>query len=307
MLGAGLIVSRALHYAALLALFGGALFPFYAFASAEAPQAQRLIKSLRPLQVFSALIALASGLGWFAFTAAAMAGRLPGAVDPRVWLSVMQSTDFGALWLGRLALIVVVLIVVAVRPRPAPWSWIAPTLAALALASLAGTGHARTPDGWSGAVHALADVIHLVAAGVWLGGLWPLGVSVAWSTSDRSDEVAATREMLTRFSGVGYLAVASLVASGLANTWFLVRSIRLLTSTPYGLLLLLKIVFVVGMGMLAVANRFWITPRLTEPASPAIAERLHRLRSNVLAEQALGLVVVAIVAILGTLQPAIAS
>jgi len=302
MLAAGLVVSRFVHFTAVLALFGGALFPLYAVGGGRTPPPARSGAWLRWILIASAVAALVSGMSWFAFTAASMSGTLAGAADPTVLATVVEATDFGVLWLGRLGLLAALVAIVLLNRRGKPGALAITALAGLALASLAATGHARTTEGWNGMLHILADAAHLLAAGVWLGGLWPLGFAVAHPHQGGTLDGREIAAMLTRFSGVGYVAVAALVASGLVNSWYLVGSIGGLTSAPYGRLLLAKLALFVGMAMLAAANRFWITPRLAK--GPA-ETWLRRLRRHIAGEQALGLLVIAIVSVLGTLQPAI--
>jgi len=305
MLAAGLVVSRFAHFLAVLALFGASLFPLYAYAGHLHEARTRLLGWLRPVLATAAAAAVVSGLGWFAFTAASMSGRLGGAVDPQVLAAVVQGTDFGPLWLARLALATVIFILaLRTAPRERP-SWALPGLSALLLASLAGTGHARVNEGWAGALHLLADAAHLVAAGVWLGGLWPLAAALAWAHQGDRRRALAAGELLTRFSGVGYITVAVLVASGLVNSWFLAGSVGATLRTPYGRLLLVKLALFAAMAMLAAANRFWITPRLHAAAAQAEDTWLRRIRRHVAAELALGTLVIAVVSVLGTLQPAI--
>ncbi len=307
MLAAGLVVSRFVHMAAVLALFGGSLFPLYAYAGEPSDRATRLGAWFRPMQIVLILTAIASGMGWFTFTAASMSGSLAGAADPQVLAAVLEETDFGPLWLGRLTVLLVLLVLLAAWRLPESRPWIGPSLAALALASLAGTGHARVTEGWSGAIHLSADVLHLIAAGFWLGGLWPLGRTVVVSRRAHPAESAEIAGVLMRFSGLGYVAVAVLIASGLLNSWFLVGSVGRLTGTDYGRLLLAKIGLFGAMALLAVANRFWITPRLARASAQDASAWLGRLRRHIISEQALGLIVVGIVSVLGTLQPAFES
>jgi putative copper resistance protein D len=304
-LEAGLIAFRFLHYVAVLSLFGASLFPLYAHRGAL--RSRTLIEAaqfawLRRVLLLSVLVAIVSLLGWFAFTAGAMAGSLAGIADPKVLLSVIQATDFGPLWIGRL--VVEAIIVMLLLRWPSLTSlWLTPIAAMLLLASLAGTGHARVAEGWAGVLHVTADATHLMAAGVWIGGLLPLSfviLSVNGAADDKGD--IAIGEVLIRFSGVGYVAVATLVASGLINTWFLVGSLGALISSTYGWLLLTKISAFLIMAMLAAANRFWVTPNLATRDS-ASGGWLRRLRRHVVAEQALGLLVLAVVSFLGTMEP----
>ena len=281
MLAAGLVATRFVHFSALLLLFGWSLHPLY--AGGGAPR--------RPLAILAAL-ALVSGAAWFLLTAAAMAGAAAAAFDPATLSAVVRQTDFGPLWLARLLIIGLSLAIVTAPMRNPRAAW-APMLAAgLALASLAGTGHARITGGAAGALHVASDAVHLLAAGAWLGGLAALIVAT---------RAAFEAEFLRRFSGMGYVAVAALVATGLVNSWLLVGAPSALVTSAYGRWLGLKLALFAAMAGLAALNRWRLTPALA--ADPADARALAELRRNVIAEQLIGLAVVAVVSLLGTLAP----
>ncbi|MCP2001341.1 hypothetical protein [Nitrobacter winogradskyi] len=55
-------------------------------------------------------------------------------------------------------------------------NWMTPLLAAVLLASLAGTVHAQIEEDWAGVMHIVADAVPLLAAGAWLGDLIPLAL-----------------------------------------------------------------------------------------------------------------------------------
>jgi putative copper resistance protein D len=115
-------------------------------------------------------------------------------------------------------------------------------------------------------------------------------------------------EILLPFSSMGYVAVATLVGSGLVNSWFLIGNISGLFTTPYGLLLIVKLGLFAGMLALAVSNRFWIVPSLTKARTDnpnGSTAWTARLRNHVLGEQFLGFMVLVIVSVLGTMQPAV--
>jgi putative copper resistance protein D len=298
MVGAALIVARFIHYTATLTLFGAALFPVY--AGDEPAIRARISIWLRRCLALAGALALLSGAGWFLLTAASMAGNAPAALDPATLAMVARSTEFGALWIARLSLVVATLMIVLLIRRPGWVTLLAPMAGALAVASLAMTGHASEPGGWRGVAHAIADAAHLIAAGVWLGGLVPLARSLAFTSNDCGE----AGRLLTRFSGVGIIAVGLLVISGVANSWFLVGTLGRLFATAYGRVLVVKIVLFLAMAGLAAANRFWIAPALAAP-SPQDPRWLSRIRRHVAFEQALGLAVLAAVSVLGTIQPAI--
>jgi putative copper resistance protein D len=169
-------------------------------------------------------------------------------------------------------------------------------LSAFLLFSLAGTGHAQTGTGATKWLQAGADAIHLLGAGAWLGGLVPLAIVAQRGSHDEAETA------LTRFSGMGYAAVAALLLTGLLNGWFLVGTIDGLIGTAYGRLLTLKVAIFAIMVALAGLNRFRLVPRLARERD---GERLSlsRLRRHILAEQNLGFAVILIVSFLGTMAP----
>jgi copper resistance protein D len=284
MLEAGLIVSRFIHFIAVLLLFGWQFFPLAVSHGRPAPR-----------QALVALVALAllSGVGWFVLTAGSMAGDLSQALAPATLAAVVSQTDFGPLWLARLGLIAAIAPWVALSPARPPHPLLSTAASGLAVASLAATGHARIGDGAIGILHIGADALHLVAAGAWLGGI--VGLAAMLCGEADAQAAAAVRSV----SRLGYAAVAVLLASGLVNAWTLLSGPAALLLTDYGRLLGVKILLFLGMLGLAAINRLWLAPRLGSEHAPAVAAKLRR---NVLVELALGVAVVAIVSALGTLS-----
>jgi putative copper resistance protein D len=221
---------------------------------------------------------------------------------------VLTETTYGALCLIRLgivATVICVLALMAVRPMHG-LDGLLTALSAALVASLAGTGHTQVEDGPARLGHMFADALHLVAAGAWLGGLIFLLYLAATSLHPNSPESRRLEacNAAIRFSRMGYLAVGTIVASGLIKSWFLVGPIANLVETDYGRLLLIKIAFFAAMAGLAGINRFHVAPMLANHAASASEEiGLRRLRLNVLLEQCLGLAIILIVGLLGTMEP----
>ena len=137
------------------------------------------------------------------------------------------------------------------------------------------------------------------AAGLWLGGLLPLGWLLRRARQAGSAGfVALVREALRPFSQIGYAAVGLIAITGAINTAMLVGSLGGLFGTAYGRLLSLKIVLFLAMVVVALVNRFRLAPRMLRHPSPAALYR------SVLIEQALGLGILAAVSGLGTWPPA---
>lgn len=294
MLDAALIVSRFLHYTATLTLFGVSLFPLYTYTDLTvAPRLRRATTWLTALALLSALF-------WFASVTFNMAGTLDGSA---VW-SVLNETSFGKVWIARFIIGTIIFVLVLLKRESALERWLSCALCAGLLGSLAGVGHTQTDNGIALIIHMSADGLHLIAAGAWLGGLVSLFSLVARAVRTPSPDcdVEASHAAL-RFSGMGYIAVATLIGSGLINSWFLVGSFANF-GTAYGQLLIVKLVLFVAMLGLAGLNRFLIVPRL-EKASLQQAPGLMRLRRHILGEQTLGLIIILIVSALGTMQPAV--
>ena len=299
MIEAGLILARFVHYAAAMALFGVSLFPFYSYSGRAGPQPARLSLWMQTVLLVTAGTAFVSAILWLAFATANMTGDLSAAIDADALWSVIGDTAFGHVWIVRLALSSTLILLVGYSRifKLGHLQTVLTTIGAAALlATLAGTGHTMKMDGMQSAAHIASDSAHLLAAGAWFGGLLALGFAMKATPDDHA--------VLSRFAGMGSIAVSTLVGSGLINSWFLVGSLSNLVTTPYGQLLIAKLVLFAGMLGLAIANRFWLVPALTRGSS-GTHRSADRLRRHVLAEQALGFLVILIVSVLGTLEPAI--
>ncbi|MER7873643.1 copper resistance protein CopC [Streptomyces solisilvae] len=108
------------------------------------------------------------------------------------------------------------------------------------------------------------DVIHLIAVGVWMGGLASLAVTL-WA--GEPIERAAVR----RFSRLAFGSVVALVVTGLYQSWRQVGSWGALTDTEYGRWLLVKVGLVAVLVGIAAVSRRW-TGRLTDATAEAEKE-----------------------------------
>jgi putative copper resistance protein D len=297
------IAARLVQFTAGAALFGTPLFLIYGMRSAGADA----LRWPRPLVVASAAVLLAGALLSLFAQTAAMAGDPAAAFDPETLATVLTGTPFGVAIVVRIAATALAL-VAGLRFAAARGLWMAMSgLGGVALATFAWSGHGAAEPGLAGQVHAAADILHLLASGVWLGALAALAVLLRPRRAPPSDaELRATHAALAGFAGVGSLSVATLVLTGLVNTWFLVGPSRIfdMADSPYGVLLLIKLGLFVGMLGLAATNRFHLTPGLAmalERGQPSAATA--DLRNSVLVETAAGFTVLVLVSVLGTLAP----
>jgi putative copper resistance protein D len=302
MLDAAEVASRFLHYAAVTMLFGAVWFFFRELPAEPKAEGSTLRTPAGSWLIGLVILAIASGLAWFAFTTARITQTLSAAVDPQALADVLRETDFGPLWSTRILLTIVMFAVLARRTMLPSRSVNAlhVGISAALLASLALTGHARAEEGAVASLHVLADALHLLAAGLWLGGLLGLFVLLTPARSGRDDKDAI--EALRSFAGTGSIAVATLIVTGVINTALLVGSIEGMVSTTYGRLLLCKLALFIAMLSLAAANRFALVPHLCQP-QPLRVRTLAVLKRHVLIEQIAGLGVLMIVSVLGALAP----
>ncbi|HYF46676.1 MAG TPA: copper resistance protein CopC [Acidimicrobiales bacterium] len=147
-------------------------------------------------------------------------------------------------------------------------------------------GHAWTVDARMIAV--VADTTHLLTAGVWIGGVVVLLVTLS-EADDRS-------AMVRRFSQIALVTLAVVAATGSVHAFLQADSFDALFGTTYGLLVLLKVAGLVGLGALGWVNRYRLLPKLEEG--------IERLRQSLLAEIGVAAVVLGLTVALIGMAPA---
>jgi len=309
-----LIYARAVHFAATMMAAGIVLFDVCVAEPAFRKSPSSLLAAaLRRRFAWIAWISLAlcvlSGAAWFVLTAASMSGQPLAQIyaQDALWTVLLQ-TDFGNDWFVRLvavcALAGTFVPLLSASGAASPWlKTAAAILAAVLVGSLAFAGHAIGAEGAEGIIHPAADVLHLVAAAAWVGSLVPLALLLA-ATGKDSTSLAVARTATLRFSILGIVSVATLLVTGIVNTWYLAGSVAALTETDYGRLLVIKIALFFAMVGIAAVNRLRLTPQLVAVADATAAQRARSaLCRNATIEAALGAAIIAIVAVLGTLPP----
>jgi copper resistance protein D len=302
-----LIVSRFLQFAATIVIFGCGAFRVYGLrGDAVTTSADVLIAFdawFGRVAIVGAVVALLSALSLLLAITANMAGAAVAMLDPDTIGKVLFGTSFGQVWCWHLVFALLLIGTCVVRRA----SWRIPAilvLALLLLVSLGWTGHAVAEQGPAQCIHQINQMVHLLAAGLWLGGLVPLAWLLGRARSSSGTAwISAARDVVPRFSQMGYAAVALLAATGAINTLLLVGSTQALVGTPYGRLLGLKILLFLTMVAVALFNRFRLLPCLGREAQESTT--IAALTRSVLCEQGIGLVILAVVSVLGTLPPAI--
>jgi putative copper resistance protein D len=259
----------------------------------------------------SLALSIVSGLAWLGLLAARIVGKPFADVlaDGTVWI-VLTQTQFGFAWELRFlfAVALAACLVRLAKNAGAP-GWqnvLAALLAGAYLGALASAGHGEEGLGLERYFHLAADFFHLVAAGLWLGGLIPLALLLVYLRRSREATwISVACDAASRFSNLGIVAVGILLVSGTINALFLIGRTQALAGTDYGRLLLLKITLFAAMVGLAGINRQYLLPRLCGEVGIDQGSRTVRwLIRSTLVEIVVGLGVILIVGMLGIMAPA---
>lgn len=278
------ILLRLALYVDLLLLFGLALFGLYSVDAAL-----RFRPMLRGMALIGALLSVAG----LVLMTRAMSGETEfAALWPHLQMMVLE-TDVGLAWTLRMIALIAVVIW--------PGLWLASMAGAGALASLAWSGHGAMDNAW----HLLSDILHLLAASAWLGAMLALILMARLDALCSESRIRSLADSVKRFEGVGAAIVLILSITGVANYLFIVGPTlgEVLLGT-YGILLAIKVVLFGGMLVLAALNRFHLGPLLEQSLRAGQHQvAANALRRSVASELVIALLIVGLVAWLGTLSP----
>jgi copper transport protein len=284
-------VVRGLDYLTISLLIGGLAFMLWAWLPALAAVAgpeeewglasrmfQRRIRML--LRFAVALGGLVSVLGILLQGASAAGVSLWVSVKGSVLENTLNSR-FGEVW-GLRALDWLAIGGLLLGPFASRRRLLIPLgLAALYLAAtpaLSGHASVQSPT----AVFFPSDVLHVLAASVWVGGIACLlfAVPPATRSLERSQRSRVLLAALARFSPVALTAVIVISVSGVVQAYIDVRSLHGLFHTTYGALIIAKTLLLAALIGLGWVNRRRVIPALerivTAQRSPGATGALAR-------------------------------
>ncbi|MGH4010287.1 MAG: copper resistance protein CopC [Pseudonocardiaceae bacterium] len=264
-------------------------------------------------------------VGWAGLLATTMAGLLlqgpygNGLGADRIFDSAVFAATvdgrFGAAWSARLMLLALTgayLVLLCAwlgrfGRRGRVWFGALGVGLAVGLASTwAVAGHAAA--GLQPALALPVDVVHLLAMGVWLGGLVTLVVILRPSGVVPAGLASAEMPAAAyRFSSIAAASIVILVGTGSYQSWRQLGSWAAFIFTDYGRLLLVKLGVVAVLLGAAGFSRRWVTRRRRAPVGAGAAPRslpmVSTLRRSVLGEAMLGALVIGVTALLVNAQP----
>ena len=290
--GLTLAVARSCAVAGLLSAFGSLAFAAVVLAKVlpRNPDASGCEAAIRVLARWSLAVAMAGLLAWGVLQTAdfAHSGADPAALA-RAWPVVLLHTAFGHVWLAQVAAVLAAGLALPRSPR------LALAFSAAAVLLQGGHSHAAAMDDEPSLLLA-SDLVHLAAAGAWLGGLAPLALVVR-GASPRAGASAARW-----FSPLGKWCVTAMVATAGFQFWALVGGLPGLVGTAYGWVALAKFALLGVLFGFALWNRYDLAPALLG-ADPEAARR--RLVRSVLVQTGFGVATVLAAGVLSSLPPAL--
>jgi putative copper resistance protein D len=303
-----LAAARAVNFASALFVFGEIVFalavarPAWRHAVEGGLDRERVERRIAAIVAGALVLGVLSSVLWLALEVPLMSGEaFHEAVRGPTLFVVLEQTWFGRVWIARAVLALALFAWIAFGRRG---TWVSPVallLAAAYAAAPALAGHAAGGQGFEGIFRIGVDMMHLAAAGAWLGALPGLALVLAAARESGTTGAIDTASRATRrFSALGVISVTVLIVTGIANAAYLVRSFVALTTTEYGHLLLAKLALVAVMLALAAVNRWWLSPR----AAARDVRSVGVLAGSAVLETVAGLGVVALVGVLGITVPA---
>lgn len=261
---------------------------------APARLAVRLQLMLHGAVIAGALFLGMTGLAWLSLESGFIGDGWTDTVNPGAIIDVLTGSNFGPVWIVHLSLVAAAVLSLFSKGRLG--AQLGAIAAGLTLASLALVGHAAGQDDVIGLVHRLNHALHLVSLGFWVGCLVPLllCLRLLLQAEYRSDAERALR----RFSSLGHVAVALVIATGAINTWLVLGALPTDMSAPYQVLLVAKICLVLLMVGIAIFNRYVAVPRLA-----AGRQTLRWITIGTGAEILIGVLVIALVSAFATFDP----
>lgn len=297
----GYVAIRFVLYASLLVVIGAAAFRLVVLALVgRQPQPDPVFieeasRRGAALGRFAAVVLVVACLARLYAQSVALGGA--GTADSDGFSSLLLATAWGRSWIVQLvaAMTAAAGFHFAGRTgRVSASGWTVGGLAAVVLAfSPAFASHAASVPNRTG-LAILADGLHVLGASGWLGSLLVVlvaGIPAAMSLGE-GRRGTAVAELINAFSPAA-LGFAGLVAgTGVFAAWLHLGGVRALWETPYGRLLLLKLVILSAVAWTGAYNWLRVRPSLGSD------EGAGRIRRSASIEVATAILVLAVTAVL---------
>jgi len=322
------VVNRWLAFAAMAALIGAVVFPALVLpaglraikpderTSKEiAKRASRLVGAtiIAALAVITITTLVSLWLqGWAA----------SGQKDSLIALQdVWTDTRFGDIFTLRVSVVIGVILLSALALRRLPGllekgnlresAWLCLAVAALALPLTTSLNSHAAAERSATELRVFVDWLHLIAGGLWVGGLLQLALLTAAIFSLTERRAAFVGGVIPRFSQFAVPTVGVIVITGAVQWWQQLRGVFSAFDSDYGYILFVKVMLLMPLLLLAAFNLLVVRPRFRrqalrlpvalegmKAASAAVIAWERRFRWAVAGEVTVALVILGVTALL---------
>lgn len=284
------IILRWLNYGFLLVLVGAIAIVYLVLDPSQYPLSVATVHSIVRLRIlrlaiWCALILFLWSFAWLAWQTTTltqtMANSVPETAVVRNWLF---DTRLGILWLARQLVLLLVGIclysifrtsVTGDYPRTKLLKPLLAILLCVLLFIQSLSSHAAALSRES-SLAITADVLHLLGASFWMGGLISLTIGLMpLLVHYRSDFVILVKAGWQPFGKFAAIGVGLIIATGIYGLGRQVASVDALITTPYGQTLILKTTFFLFVGFLGLLNSLILQPRIVTPLGKLLRKPLN--------------------------------
>ncbi len=299
-------LTRFVHYGLLLGLFGVTAFRSFGLR-------QSIARSKgAPIGWGISAIAIAAIIVTFALMLVSISVMMGQALTQLEWATVeaiISTTDLGWAFLARCGFLIAAVAICLYSGR-LKYPYLASAICfGLAIATLPWSGHAAAGEGLIGELHRMNDVVHLLASGMWLGGIgWFLHLTNSVHRK-RADLAGPLLADMHSFAPLGVTLVAVIAITGFMNAQLIfgLQNVVTVVQTNYGWLLLVKILLVGAMLCFGARHAYigWRHASFDHATIGDTKMVLTKLRFSLGTELLLGISVLALVALIGMMSPVI--
>jgi copper transport protein len=298
--GPGMILIRWLLFFGMLSYLGLLVFRYFVLPKKSAFASQMKFRFSCLLWASSSCIAVSIILGLPLQTKIDAGVNFVQAIQPELLRKILVTTQFGNLWMIQFAVLLALLIATFLAKGQKHLVYLFSGFLVIGLLiTKSMTGHAAS--GPNPGISITLDVIHLVAASIWLGSL--LGIVLLLPRFSGAEEATERRKLyfttIRRFSLWGICSVLVLAVSGTYAALMQIPTRFALLHTAYGQTLIVKLSIFLLMFGLAVYH--WLSGHLGKKSSG------KNLNKTIWIEFGLGMVVLIVTAMLTNLQTAMST
>ncbi|QAV24398.1 copper homeostasis membrane protein CopD [Proteus hauseri] len=255
------ILCRFSHFVAVMFVFG---LSFSAAILARDKFIPLIQVRLRPALAISTITLFITTFLWLVVLSGIMGDGWDDAWSFNIWKAVLNTT-FGQVWQWQLVLSTLALLMLFIHQRYIRNIGLL-IIATLMLTFHALIGHSAMFTGTEAIIYKVNQIVHLISAAYWFGGLWPFVVCLQFLRN--KDELADGMikpiiATMKKFSLFGHIAVFLVIVSGVISAIMLIPGWPITQlSSEYQSMLWLKIAFVGVMLGLAMINRYVLVPHI---------------------------------------------